>query len=47
MIHVIGDEDMITVVVDEKDAAMQAIIATIASALDDQILYMPAQLEAA
>ena len=47
MIHVIGDQDMITVVVDEKDAAMQEMIATIASALNDAILYTPALLETA
>ena len=47
MIHIIGDEGMIGVVVDEKDPAMQAIIATIKSALDDQILYVPELLEAA
>ena len=47
MIHLIGDDDMVTVVVDEKDAAMQEVIATIASALNDVILYRPAILEAA
>ena len=47
MIHVIGDEDMITLVVDQKDAAMQEMIATVSSALHDGILYMPALLEAA
>jgi hypothetical protein len=47
MVHIIADEGMITLVVDEKDAAMQQLIATISSALDDDILYMPALLEAA
>ena len=47
MIHVIGDDDMITVVVDEKDAAMQDVIATIKSALGDVILYTPELQEAA
>ena len=46
MIHVIGDEDMITLVVDEKDAAMQEVIATISSALNDVVLYTPALAEA-
>ena len=47
MIHVIGDKDMVTVVVDEKDPAMQEIISTITSALNDQILYVRELLEAA
>ena len=47
MIHVLGDEDMITLVVDEKDGAMQEMIATVKSALDDETLYLPALLEAA
>jgi len=46
MIHVIGDDDIITVVVDENDATMQDVIATIASALNDVILYTPELLEA-
>ena len=33
MIHIISDEGLITVVVDERDAAMNEIIAAISSAL--------------
>ncbi len=43
MVHIIGDEGMITVVVDEKDAAMSDLIAAIASALGDEIFSVKAQ----
>jgi len=38
MIHLVADEEMITAVVDEKDAEMEIIIAAIRSALADEIL---------
>lgn len=47
MIHVIGDEGSITVVVDEQDETIQEVIATISSALTDPILYTPALPELA
>ena len=47
MIHVIADDDRITVVVDERDAAMEEIVAAISSGLRDGIHYIPAELVAA
>jgi len=46
MVHLVADEDMITVVVDEKDTAMERIIAAISSALSDEIFYVSAELAA-
>ena len=43
MIHIIAGEGVVTVVVDEKDVAMEEIIAAISSALCDDILYIPAE----
>ena len=45
MVHLIAD-DGITVVVDEKDIEMDQLIATISSALSDNILNVPALQEA-
>jgi hypothetical protein len=45
MIHLIADEDVLTVVVDEKDDLANEIIAAIKSALSDDILHVPAYLE--
>ncbi len=47
MIHIIADEEMITVVVDERDALIEEIVAAISSALGDDIFYVPAELVAA
>ncbi len=47
MMHLIPDEEILTVVVDEKDAEMDELLAAIMSGLRDEILYVPAELEAA
>lgn len=47
MIHMISDPDLLTVVVDEKDAEMELILSSIRSGLSDEILYIPALLGAA
>ena len=47
MIHVIADEELISVVVDERDALIEEIVAAISSALGDDIFYVPAELVAA
>ncbi len=47
MIHVITDEGLITVVVDERDTSIEEIVAAISSALDDDIFYIQAELVAA
>lgn len=47
MIHIIADEELITLVVDERDALIEEIIAGISSALGDDIFYVPAELAAA
>ena len=47
MIHIIADEDLVTVVVDLRDAAIEEIIAAIRSALGDDIFYIPAEVAAA
>ncbi len=47
MIHLIPDDDLLTVVVDEKDAAMMELLAAIESGLRDAIFLIPAELEAA
>lgn len=47
MIHLILDENLLTVVVDSKDAAMMELIAAIESGLRDEILFIPAVREAA
>jgi len=46
MIHIVSDDGLITVVVDERDRAMNEIIGAISSALSDDILCM-AEMEAA
>ncbi len=47
MVHIIADEGMLTVVVDERDAVMEEILAAISSGLSDDILHTPRTLEAA
>jgi hypothetical protein len=47
MVHIVADEDMITLVVDERDHEMEELIAAIRSGLRDEILYLPAELKAA
>jgi len=47
MIHIVADEDLVTVVVDLRDAAMEEIIAAISSTLGDDIFYIPAEVAAA
>ena len=47
MIHIIYDPGLLTVVVDEKDAEMEMILSSIRSGLSDEILTIPALLEAA
>jgi hypothetical protein len=47
MIHVIADQDMLTAVIDERDAEMDGIIAAIRSGLADELFYIPAFLGAA
>lgn len=47
MIHLISDPDLLTVVVDEKNAEMEVILSSIRSGLSDEILCIPALLEAA
>jgi hypothetical protein len=46
MVHIIADDAMLTVVVDEKDAVMDEIVAAIKSGLNADILHIPATLEA-
>jgi hypothetical protein len=47
MIHIIHDEGLITAVIDEKSAEMDAAMEAIRSALSDNIFFTPALLEAA
>jgi hypothetical protein len=47
MIHVIADQDMLTAVIDERDAEMDSIVEAIRSGLADELFYIPAFLEAA
>ncbi len=47
MIHIVPDDDSLTVVVDERDAAMNEIIAAIQSGLSDDILFTSAETVAA
>lgn len=47
IIHVIADPDMLTAVIDERDAEMESILAAIRSGLADEIFYISALLEAA
>ena len=47
MIHIIADEGLITVVVDEKNAEMEEILAAIRFGLADDLLIIPAIREAA
>lgn len=47
MIHLILDNDLLRVVVDDRDADMEEFLSAIQSALRDEIHYIPALLEAA
>ncbi len=47
MIHLVADRDLVTVVVDLRDAAMEEVVAAISSALGDNIFCIPAELVAA
>lgn len=47
MIHLIHDDDFLTVVVDERDATMEEFLAAIESGLRDEILYISAEREEA
>jgi hypothetical protein len=46
MVHILADEGMITVVIDERTAAMDGLVAAVFSALSDEALYVPATVEA-
>lgn len=43
MIHLIADDEAITVVVDEKDAAMDEVVSSISSGLSDNIHFITAE----
>lgn len=47
MIHLIHDGDLLTVVIDEKDRAMEELLAAIESGLDDEIHHITVELAAA
>ena len=47
MIHLIPGDDLLTVVIDEKDDAIEELIGAIKSGLRDEILYIPAEVDAA
>ena len=47
MIHLLYDEEEITLVVDEQDASINRLVTAIASGLRDEILFVSAELEAA
>jgi hypothetical protein len=47
MIHLIPDDDLLCVVVDEKDEAMEQLLAVIKSGLRDEIHFILAELSAA
>lgn len=47
MVHIIADEGMLTVVIDERTADMEIILGAIRSGLCDDILYVPALPRAA
>jgi hypothetical protein len=44
MIHIIYDDDLVTMVIDERDAEMETMVEAIRSGLNDSILYIPAEL---
>jgi hypothetical protein len=44
MVHVLFDVGLLTAVIDERDATMEAIINAVRSGLEDSILYIPAAL---
>jgi len=44
MIHIIYDDDLITLVIDQRDAQMDTIVEAVRSALNDSILYICAEL---
>jgi hypothetical protein len=43
MIHLVADPELVTVVVDERDAEMEAIVTAISSALRDKVPPIPAE----
>lgn len=47
IIHLIPDDELLTVVVDERNAAMNELLAAIQSGLRNEVFYVPAELEAA
>jgi hypothetical protein len=47
MIHLVPDDDQLTLVIDERDTAMEELIAAVESALGDAILHVTAEREAA
>jgi hypothetical protein len=47
MIHIVTDEDLLTLVVDRRDAEIEEIIAAVRSALSDDIFCVPAEVVAA
>lgn len=47
MIHLIPEDDMLTVVIDQRDQQMNEIISAIASGLRDEILFVSAEAVAA
>ena len=47
MIHLVADSDLVTVVVDLRDATIEEIIAAISSALGDNLFFIPTEEVAA
>jgi len=41
MVHLLSDEDLLTVVIDEKDVVMEEMLSAIRSGLGDEILHIP------
>ncbi len=46
MIHILPDVNMLTLVIDEKDAAMEQILSAVRSGLSDPILHIPVAVAA-
>lgn len=44
MLHILYDDGLVTVVIDERDKEMESIISAIRSGLSDSILYLAAEL---
>jgi len=45
MVHIIADGDLMTLVVDDRDAAMNELIDAVQSAMTDNIHFIPARLK--